>query len=373
MKDIQAIKQLPLPARLFLYVVVMPTVLSMIYYGLMASDVYISEAKFALRLNSNTPSVGLFESVLSSGSIETANEDAMIVSDFIYSRDMLIELDNKLAIRNHFESNEVDMFSRMDPEGSLEDFLDYYLGIIEIKIDSFTNIITLRVHAFEPNMAHSIAQTIITISEQLVNNLSNRIVEDSLQFARNEVDIAEARIRAASAAVTQFRSDTNSINPGEETSAVLRIITGLEAELATSRAKLFEVQNYMQNSSPQVQVLQGKVDSLAQQVEQERLRLSNNEDTNIDYARLIDNFEPLLLEQELATKQYASTLASMELARIEAQRKQRYLLPFVLPQIPDEAVEPKRLRAIFIIFIGLIIIYAIGGLVWAAIKDHMRL
>jgi capsular polysaccharide transport system permease protein len=365
--------QLPLPALLFLIVVVVPTIISIIYYGLMASDIYISEAKYAVRMNSETPSVGIFESVLSGSSLETVNEDAIIVRDFIYSRDMINRLDESLAIRNHYVSNEVDLFSRMDPNGSLEDFLEYFQDMIEISIDTSSNISTLRVRAFDPDLAFNIAQTIINISEELVNTLSKRIVEDSLQFARTEVEHAEARVKNASATVTRFRSETNSINPGEETSAVLRIITELETQLATTRTQLIEARSYMQASSPQVKMLVSKVEALVHQVENERKRLNSNEETDIDYARLIDNFEPLLLEQELATQQYASTLASLELARIEAQRKQRYLLPFVPPQVPDEAVEPKRIKSILTVFIGLCIIYAIGSLIWAAIKDHMRL
>ena len=75
----------------------------------------------------------------------------------------------------------------------------------------------------------------------------------------------------------------------------------------------------------------------------------------------------------MAKEFYTSALSSLELARAEARRKQRYLLPFVEPIISDEAVEPERLYAISAIFIMLLLAYAIGGLVWAAIKDHMRI
>jgi capsular polysaccharide transport system permease protein len=316
--------------------------------------------------------VGVFESVLNTGGLESANEDAVIVRDFIYSRDMVRALDERLGIRSHYESGEFDTFSRMDPDGSLEDFLEYFRDMVAVGIDSTTNISTLRVSAFDPETSNKIAQTIIELSEVLVNRLSDRIVNDSLQFARSEVENAENRVRQATASLTQFRTETNSINPNEETTGVFRIITELETHLATTRAELLQARSYMQDSSPQVRVLQGKVDALERQVASERRRLSNEESSS-DYTRLIDNFEPLLLEKELATQQYSSTLASMELARIEAQRKQRYLLPFIPPQVPDEAVEPKRLKSIITIFLGLCIIYAIGALVWAAIKDHMRL
>lgn len=365
---------MPLPARLFLAVVGIPTLLAGIYYGLIASDVYIAEAKYALRVNADAPAVGLMESFLSSGTgLESANEDASIVMDFIRSREMMQALDEKLNLREHYTSGDVDFLSRLDEDASREEFLAYYQQRVSVGTDTASTISTLRVRAYDPQMANAIAQTIIELSEDLVNNLSDRIVEDSLQFARDEVENAEARVRAASSAMTRFRSENQSINPGEETKAVLGIITELETRLAAARAQLLEARSYMQGDSTQVQVLEGKVRALEQQAISERKRLSADEGTDTDYTILIDTYEPLVLEQELATKQYASTLASLELARIEAQRKQRYLLPFVPPQVPDEALEPNRMKSVATIFLALCLTYAIGALVWAAIKDHMRI
>jgi len=367
-------RSMPVPLQFFVAIIIIPTLITVFYYGIFASDVYIAEAKYALRQNTQTQVSGLFESMLSGGSVsESPGEDTNIVRDYIHSREMIVALDQALSIRDHYSSDTIDFISRFDAGDSQEKFLAYFRNMVELGIDTTTNISTLRVRAFDPSVSHQIAQTIIKLSEELVNSISSRIVEDSLQFARAEVEAAETRVRAASTAMTRFRSDTNSINPGEETKAVLGIITELESQLAVARTQLIEAQGYMQRSSPQVQVLRGKVDALEKQVIDERKRLSNDGETGVNYTTLIDSYQPLLLEQELATKQYASTLASLEVARIEAQKQQRYLLPFVPPQIPDEAVEPKRLKSIITVFLGLCIIYAIGGLIWAAIKDHMRI
>ena len=368
------LKQLPLSGKLFLIIVVIPTIISVFYYIFIASDIYISEAKYALRVSADSPSVGLVESFMSGTSgIEFSSEDANIVMDFIHSRDMIHELDEVFAIRSHFESKDIDFISRFNSDDTLEDFLEYYRDKVEINTDSATHISTLRVKAFEPNTAYSIAKKIIELSETLVNNLSNRVVEDSLQFARSEVKIAEKRVRDSSKALTQFRNENQSINPGEETSAVLNIITGLESQLAESRTNLLEALSFMQEGSTQVQVLKVRVNALEKQVAEERKRLTNNDAYGRDYTRLIDHYEPIILEHELARQQYASTLASLELARIDAQRQQRYLLPFIPPQIPDKAVEPNRTKSIITIFIGLCLLYALGYLIWATIKDHMRL
>lgn len=363
----------PAALRLFLLVVVLPTLIAAFYYAFIASDIYIAESRYAVRTSDqSSASMGFLDTVMSGGLSDSPNEDATIVRDYIHSRDMMAILDEQLGIREHYQSDDIDALSRLDPEASREDFLEYYQEKIDIQIDTATNITTLEVRAFNPETARRMSEIIIGESEKLVNRLSDRIVEDTLSFARNEVDKAEDRVRQASNALTKFRSETQSINPDEETSAVLGIITGLETKLAEARAELSEAKGFMQPDSTQVKILEGRVRALQQQIQQERRRLAS-EGSARDYTRLIDEYQPLMIEQDLAKQRYESALTSLEIARSEAQRKQRYLLPFVAPQNPDEAMEPDRSKAVLIVFLVLCLIYGIGGLVWAAIKDHMRL
>ncbi len=368
---------IPVPVRFFLYIVICPSLLASIYYGLIASDIYISEARYAIRSNSDTPMTGMFDSLLTSGmgmsGGSPASEDAQIVKDYSLSHSMVEQLGERLNLRKHFTSKNIDFLSRFDENSSMEELLEYYQEIVEIDIDSGTNITTLRVRAFTPEKAKEIADTIINISEDLVNRMSDRMVNDFLRFARDEVGHAEQRVKATSKELTRFRSENRSIDPGEETSAVLGIVTELETQLATSRTELLEARSYLTRDSLQIKVLESKVAALEDQVTSERTRLANTDSMSIDFTKLIDLYEPLVLEQQLAREFYTSALSSLELARAEAQRKQRYLITFVEPKISDEAVEPERFYAISTVFALLLVIYGIGGLIWAAIKDHMRI
>lgn len=361
--------------KLFFLVVVLPTLLSAVYFGLLASDIYISEARYAVRSNTESPVSGLLDGVASLGlsAPSSSTEDAMIVRDYILSRDMLGKLSEQLPLRDHYSASHVDWISRMKSDASFEEFLEYYQSRVEVVIDTTSNITTLSVKAFDPDMAKRIADMILNISEELVNDLSDRIVEDSLRFARDEVVNAEERVRKASVAMTGFRSSSGSIDPAQETTAVLGIVTGLESSLAAAKAELIQARGYIRSDSPQIKLLQNRVDALEKQVINERQRLASAEGSLADYTRLIDSYEPLALEQELAKQLYASTLTSLELAKAEAQRKAKYILTFVSANFPDEALEPERSKAIFITFLLLTIAFSIGGLVWAAIKDHMRI
>lgn len=292
----------------------------------------------------------------------------MIVRDYILSRDMLNQLETRLNLREHYSSSGVDWASRLKADASEEDFLEYYRKMVNPRIESTSDITVLRVKAFDPEMAQRIAFNIVELSEVLINKWSERITEDTLRFVKKDLELAEDGIRETSAAVTRFRNEFRSIDPGQETSAVLSIITGLESQLADAKAQLIERSAFMQSDSASVKQLQNKVVALERQVNSERKRLAGESGTEL--TRLIDGYEPLVLEQKLAEQRYSSALTSLVVSRAEAQRKQRYLIPFVTPELPDEAVEPERLLNTLTVFVGALLLYIIGALIWAAINDH---
>ncbi len=358
--------------RSFCLFVLLPTLIGGIYFGVIASDRYVSEARYAIRTGAQAPGGGFLENVLGAGSPATSTrQDAEIVRDYILSRDMLEALEKRIDVRAHYGSPEVDWLSRLSADASEEDLLEYFQDRVEVIIDAEANISNLRVRAFDRETARTIAQHLLDLSERLVNEMSERITKDTLRFARRELDRTETQVLLAATALTRFRKVRRSIDPGRETEAVLSIITELETQLAGTRADLIEARSIMRDKSPQVRNLQTRVAALARQVAEQRHRLTNADST--DLTSLIERYQPLVLEQELAKQRYGSALTSLEAARAEAQRQQRYLIAFVSPRLPDEATEPRRAWMVATVFAFAFLIYAIGGLVWSAIKDHVGL
>jgi capsular polysaccharide transport system permease protein len=82
-------------------------------------------------------------------------------------------------------------------------------------------------------------------------------------------------------------------------------------------------------------------------------------------------YERLALERTFADKQLASALASLELARNEAQKKQLYLERIVQPNLPDHAVEPRRVRAVIVTIALALVAWGILALLIASIREHL--
>ncbi len=355
--------------RSMLIVVGIPTLIAAIYYGFFASEIYVSDAKFAIRSNKSGVNVTGFASLFAGTDASGAGQDSVVVQDYIHSWDMLNTLEKRLGLFKSFSAQEIDALARLKPESTQEDFLEYMNEKIEVNRDETSNIISLRVKAFSSELAKALALEVINLSESLVNRLSTRIEKDTLDIARKEVELAAEKVREASDKLSALRDATTSIDPSAESSAVLGIVSGIETRLAEARTQLTEKRAYMRESSPEVQGLKNRVKALSDQLIKERSRLAGKDGETMN--GLIQKYQPLILEQELAREQYTSALASLEAARVEAQRKKQYLVTFVSPALPDKAIEPRRVMSTLTVSLFAFLFYSVGGLMWSALKDHI--
>ena len=359
--------------RSLLVIVGIPTVFATIYFCLFASDIYVSEARFAIRSAKAGTSVTGLAAILSSPMVSGGGQDTSVIADYTHSQDMLKKVREKLEITSHYSNSEVDVLSRLDNDATDEQLLEYFQKNVMLVRDSASDVLTLKVRAFEPAMAQQLAQLIIELNENLVNTLSTRIEEDALTTAHNEVERASQKVLLASSQMTRFQNTNASLNPAAESSAILSVVTGIESKLVEARAALSEKRAYMRDTSPEVITLKNRVNALSRQLRLEKGRVVGDGKTGQQMNNLIESYQPLVMEQEMAQQQYASALTSLEVARVEAQRKKQYLITFIQPNLPDEAIEPRRLTEIVTVLLFSFLAYLIGGLMWSALKDHIGL
>src|SRR5690606_41500592 len=116
------------------------------------------------------------------------------------------------------------------------------------------------------------------------------------------------------------------LDPGQRSGGILAIISQLEAEYARVASEISESIAYMNPDSMQITALRNRLQAIEKQIraEEERLTGSGGEGDR-RYANVLNDYEMLMLERELAHQEYTSAITSLESARIEAQRQQVYL------------------------------------------------
>lgn len=350
-------------------VVGIPTFVAGTYFAFFASDIYVSEASFAIRSTQTTARPGGLSALLSSSIVSAGSQDSILVAEYIHSHDMMQKLQEKRGIREHFSSDSIDLFSRLDKDATEEEMRDYYREHVTVMGDSQSDVLTLNVRTFDPKLSYQIARSIIEISEALINDISDRMEADALATANAEVERAIHKVSLASAALGEFRGSHSSMNPIAESQAQFTLVSALEQQITEVEAELVEKRAFMQDDSAQIITLRNRVNALTKQLGIEKGKLLRGADGKS--SNLIDDYQPLELAQQLAQQQYASALGSLEMARLEAQRKKLYLVTFIEPSLPDDAVEPKRLLDTLTVSIFSFVLFLIGGLLWSALQDHI--
>ena len=350
-------------------VVGIPTFIATIYFGVIASDVFVSEARFAIRSANGSTSSGGLAAILASPVIASGSSETMVVADYIHSQDMLNKIKERMDFSAHYTDPSIDKFSRLNKHATQEQMLEYFQHQVDVVRDTQSQVVTLRARAFDPHTAQQMADLLIELSEDLVNEMSRRIEVDALAIARDEVERATLKVSMASEELTRFRNARESINPAEESSAMLGIVSNLEAKLIVSRTELTEKLAYIREDSPIIVSLKNRVKALERQLSLERGRIVGGDGAQM--SGLIQDYGPLALSQELAQRQYTSALTSLEVARLEAQRKKQYVVTFIEPGLPDDALEPRRFLEVLTVAILSFLSYTIGGLMWSALRDHI--
>lgn len=353
---------------LFLATVVIPTIAATLYFGLFASDVYISQSQFVVR-SPDKPAASGLGVLLKSVGFSNAGDEIFITHDFVKSRDALRALNQKGEIEKAFSGSSISIFDRFDPfgwDGSFEDLYDYYTGKVGIEHNSTSSITTLTVKAFTPQDAKRMNGQLLDLAEALVNRLNTRGEFDLLSYAQREAREAETQARRASQALAAFRNTRGIVDPEGQASVQLQLVSKLQDELIASRVQLQQLQA-LAPENPQVPLLRTRIAELSRQIDAEVGRVAGGRRSlSADAVQ----YQRLALDREYADKRLAAAMTSLQEARNEARRKQAYVERIVEPNLPDEAQEPRRLRGILATFVLGLVAYGILAMLLAGVREH---
>lgn len=353
---------------LFIVTVAAPTLCAILYFGLLASDVYLSESKFVVRAPDKPAASGL-GIILKSAGFSNAGDEVYAARDFLVSRDATRELEKSGKLRAAYSRPGISMFDRFDPfglDGSFEALVKYYKNKVSVEFDSSSSITTLVVRAYTPRDAQSINAELLGQSEALVNQLNRRGQADLISVAAKEVAEAKEVAAGAAVALAAFRNREGVVDPDRQATVQLQMVSKLQDQLIATRTQLLQLKTYTPQN-PQIPVLQAGEKSLSAQIAQEQAKIAGA-DGSLSSSAV--RYQRLMLDNQFAEKQLAAAMASLEEARNEARRKQAYVERIVEPSLPDAPLEPRRLRGIAATFVLGLIAWGIAAMLLAGVREH---
>lgn len=352
----------------FCMIVLAPTLLAAVYFGVIASPLYVSEAHVTIR-STKQQSTSLVEAVVTQGTGVNLATETELVADYLRSRDLMNRVENQVGFRSRYARYDADFFSRLEPDASREEAHDYFRNVVQVS-DAGSGLLEITVRAFSADDAHTVIQAAISAAEVVVNQLSDQAQADAITAAEAEVTTSFDRVTDALGAISAFQQAKGDIDPRRSAEAILAIVAGLETRLAEAQIERAELRSALKPTAPAVRALNSRIAALQRELSQARGRLADNRGGDI--AEDVQAFDIEQKKLELAERAYESALISRQTARQQAQNDRSYLVAYIPPSMPDVATEPKRLYKIATAFVVSLLAFGVGALIIGAIREHAR-
>ncbi len=152
--------------RLAIRAFVAPTLIATLYYGLIASDRYVSESDFIVRGMSTRRASGL-DMLFQTFGISRAVDETNAVQQYMLSRDAVRALEARLPLREIFSNRKGDVFARFPyfwqifDRDAFERLYDYYLDHVTVIQDHSKGITALKVVTFDAADSRRVATSLL--------------------------------------------------------------------------------------------------------------------------------------------------------------------------------------------------------------------
>lgn len=352
----------------FLLLVLAPILATAAYLEFVAKDQYASRTGFSVRKEEAGSAIELLGGITElSGSSST---DTDILFEFIQSQQMVRSIDTKLNLRAIYAQPDDPVFG-LNGDTSIEDLLDYWNRMVKVYYDSGSGLIELRILAFDPTSAQTIAQAIFDESSEMINDLSAIARADATRYAEEELEKAVERLRVVRVKMTDFRLRTQILDPEADIQGRMGLLNNLQAQLAEAIIELDILKQTTQPSDPRVSVTERRVNVIRERLEEERLNFSAGGDAPSEgYAPIIAEYESLSVDLEFAQQAYVAALATYDTALAEAQRKSRYLAAYVQPTLAERSEYPQKLVILMVLTGFTLIGWATLALIYYSVRDR---
>jgi capsular polysaccharide transport system permease protein len=357
---------------LLIALVGVPMLLYSLYLVVVAADRYVSESIVTVRQAGNDSAAAAIPgaAMLLAGVNPPAHQDTLFVKEFVHSLGLLLKLEQRLQLREHFASPAMDWPYRLGRDARQEEFLAYYRERVQVLFDDRSSLLTIRAQGFDPAFAQKLGQAILEESERFVNETSHRIARERLRFSESELELAGKRLQQARTELLEFQNRHQMLDPAAQAAATGMLASELEAVRSRLEAELGGLLAYLNEGSYQVKALRNRIAALDKQIEAERRRATSNGRKGERLTALALDFHALKLQTEFATDAYKLALGAVENARIEATRKLRNLVVVEPPSLPETAEYPLRTYNLSTLLAVCLLLFAMVRLVLATIREH---
>lgn len=367
----------------FLVMVILPVAIAGWYLWFRAADQYASYVGFSVRKEEVSSAVELLGGITElSGS---SSSDTDILYKFLQSQEIVRRIDAELDLRKIWSKagpqqdpvyayHPPSLFN-YEPPGTIEDLTEHWLRKVKVYYDEGSGLLDLRVLAFTPQDARTIAEEIFAESSAMINELSDIAREDAMRYAREELEDSVQRLKEKRRILTEFRNTHRIVDPEASIEGQVGLITTLQSELVNALIELDMLRGSVQGYDPRIQQVQRRIEVIENRIDQERRKFGNGSAAGSEggeeaYAQLLGDYETLAVDRQFAEESYRLALSAYDAAQAEARRQSRYLAAHITPTLAEKSEFPNRPLQLGFIAIFSFLLWATIVMIGYSLKDR---
>ncbi|MDH5572935.1 MAG: chain-length determining protein [Gammaproteobacteria bacterium] len=345
------------------------TVIVAIYWGIVASDGYVSEAHVIIQSTDLSSGQSMdFSGLL--GNVGGGNgDDQLLLRDYLLSTDMLEKLDKHLDLRAHYSDTSRDPVSRMwSKDDPTEWFHEYYLSHVSIEYDSVSGVLIILAEAYDPKMAHAISSMLVEEGERYMNAIVHRLAAEQVMFLEKQVADMSERVMQARRSILDYQNEKGMASPQGAAENIGAIINGLVAKLTELQTTRSTIMSYQSKASPKIIEINQQIKAVEKQIAEEKARLVSSEGQALNVT--VEEYQRLQLQAEFAQDIYKTALVALEKGRVEAVRTLKKVSVLQYPTLPQYPMQPRRIYNMIVFGILAMLFAGIIHLIAAIVRDH---
>ena len=339
------------------------------YWGLLASDRYVSEAHLIVQQTDMAGTGALDMAMLLGASNAHSRGDQMLLRDYLLSVDMIKALEASLKLSAHYADKKHDIFSRMwvsDP--AIEWLHRHFLGRTSVEFDDYAGVLMIKAESYDPTMSKAIVQRMVSAGEAFMDEMARKLAREQVSFLEKQVRQNAERAHGARQAVLAYQDRKGMASPESMVDSLMLIIGQLEARRAALQTERHSLQAYLVPTHPSVALIEQQLAAIEKQIAGEQAKLAAPAGKPLN--RTVEELQRLKLEAEFQQKVYESSLAALEKGRVEATRTLKKVSILQEAYLPEYPLQPRRLYNIIVFVLVAFLIAGVLKLLVAAIKDH---
>lgn len=351
----------------FQFMVLAPALFSAAYLYLHAAPQFASSMSLTIRSEEFRNPLDALSGL---GQISTGTtSDAEVVHEFIGSQKIVREIDAKLNLRALFSKPEGDPVFTLDPEASVEALTRHWQWMVQADLDRGSGLIRVKTFAFSAEDGQAINEEILAQSQKLVDRLSFLAREDATKYATADLEEARERLKKARADLSEFRAESQIIDPTIDLQSQGGVSAALQQQLAEALIQLdLLVGSTTRNDDPRIEQAERRISAIRDRLATERQILAPG--ANEGMVSVVGQYEALTVEREFAEQAFLSAAAALDSARAEAKRRTKYLAVHIEPTLADTALYPRSVLIVSVIAALSFLIWAVFIMVAYSVRDR---